>query len=80
MKFYVVCTDRAGSEMRPGGIMLEKHIFICDNYAQADRISRALKERAPRFSAVQMTRTMPVLNPHVYRPVLHAAASWLQGR
>lgn len=85
MTFYVVATDRTGGEMRPGGIVLEKHIFVCDNYAQADRIIKALKERnlndgKPRFSAIQTTRTMPVLNPRIYNPVLHVAASWLQGR
>lgn len=80
MTFYVVATDRTGGEMRPGGIVLEKHIFVCDNYAQADRIVKALKERRERFSAIQTTRAMPVLNPRIYNPVLHVAASWLQGR
>lgn len=80
MKFYVVATDRQGSEMRPGGIVLEKHVILCDNWAQAMMMSKMLKERKERFTAVQMTQTAPVLNPALYKPVLSDASKWLQGR
>lgn len=80
MKFYVVATDRRGSEMRPGGIVLEKHVILCDNWGQAMRLSKELKARKERFSAIQMTQTPPVLNPKLYKPVLSEAAKWLQGR
>lgn len=80
MKFYVVATDRRGSEMRPGGIVLQKQIVICESWDQAMRVSKMLKSR-PCFSAIQMTRSLPVLNRKIYgEPVLSAASSWLQGR
>lgn len=80
MKFYVLATERQDSEMRPGGIVLEKHVIICNNHGQALRVSKELKERKERFSAIQMTQTPPVLNTKLYKPVLSEAAKWLQGR
>lgn len=80
MKFYVVATDRRGSEMRPGGIVLQKQIVICDTWEQAMRVSKELKHR-PCFSAIQMTRALPVLNRRIYgEPVISTASVWLQGR
>lgn len=80
MKFYVVATDRRGSEMRPGGIVLQKQIVICESWDQAMRVSKELK-RQPCFSAIQMSQTLPVLNRRIYgEPVISSAAVWLQGR
>lgn len=80
MKFYVVATDRRGSEMRPGGIVLKKLIVNCDTWEQAMRVSKELK-RQPCFSAIQMSQTLPVLNRRIYgEPLISAAAVWLQGR
>ena len=80
MKFYVVATDRRGSEMRPGGIVLQKQIVICESWDQAMRVSKELK-RLPCFSAIQMSQSLPVLNRRIYgEPVISAAAVWLQGR
>lgn len=80
MTFYVIATDRAGSEMRPGGIVLEKHVILCTSREQAEKVSKMLKGRPAKFSAVQMTPNLPVLNPAIYRPVHSEGAVWLQGR
>lgn len=80
MNYYVIATDRAGSEMRPGGIVFHKHVILCADRRQAEKVSAMLKERSQRFSAVQCTTTPPVLNRHIYKPVLSEGAVWLQGR
>lgn len=81
MKFYVVATDRTGSEMRPGGIVLSKHVINCDTRQQAEKVCKMLKERARRFSAIQLTTTPPVLKEAIYgKPILSEASVWLQGR
>jgi hypothetical protein len=78
--FYVIATDRKASEMRPGGIVYTKHVILCKNQGSAMSIVKMLKERKERFNAVQMTQTVPELNPKIYRPVPSEASAWLQGR
>ena len=80
MKFYVMATDRQGSEMRQGGIVLMKLIIICDNKGQALSVSRMLKERKERYNAIQLTTNQPTVNPRIYNPKVSEASTWLQGR
>lgn len=78
--FYVIATDRAGSEMRPGGIVLHKQVFICGDSAQAERIRCELQKRRERYGAIQTTSSAPVFNPRVYTWDARPAAAFLQGR
>lgn len=80
MKFYVMATDRQGSEMRQGGIMLFKQVIICNSKGEALRVSKMLKERKERFNAIQLTTNVPVLNQRLYIPKFSEAPAWLQGR
>ena len=81
MTYYVVATDRQGSEMRPGGIVLKKHVILCDSLSQAEQISERLRgSRTRRFSGIQLTQNPPVLNPRLYAPEFSEGGQWLRRR
>lgn len=77
---YVICTDRAGAEMGPHGIVLHKLVIVCSDSAQAVRAKSELEKRAPRFGAIQTTPNEPVFNPAVYTSNKIEAPAFLQGR